>query len=160
MVTLSLTFYLFHDNISPMETPQNQTSEIIAKSWADLEAEGERPVNFIGTPYLDESTVPAEKRGIYETVVAAEHSAIEAEVEAAKTAEAEASQLEREHFLATREQARKDLSDIAVRGSIAASINERPATPAAIGMGTYHDGYMTKSEARDFLEARRNGTPQ
>lgn len=144
-----------------METPQKQTPDITSKSWDELKAQGLSPINFVGAG-LDEATVPDNKRHLYDTVLAAEHSAVEAAAEEAQAAEAQALQDERDKFLAERAKARKDISDIAVRGSLAAAINEQGAKPNAelVSVGTYKDGYMTPREQEAFLDARRNNTPQ
>lgn len=141
-----------------METPQKQTFESSAKSWDELVEAGENPINYIGTPLLDETTVPEEKRDIYDTIIAAEHSAIEAEAESAAASEAAAVQDKRAEFLREREKARHDMSNIAVRGSLAAAINEQPSRrEAVVSVGTYQTGYMSPKEVEDVLEARRNG---
>lgn len=144
-----------------METPQKQTPDTTSKSWDQLKTEGLNPIDFVGAG-LDETTVPEDKRDIYETVLAAEYSAMEAEAENAQTAEAKTLLDEREKFLAERAQARREIADIAVRGSLATAINEQDSKPKTelASVGTYQSGYMTDREREEFLEARRNNTPQ
>lgn len=132
------------------ETHTNTNNKIEPKSWDELE----NPVNYIGTPYLDESTVPDDKQGLYDTVIAAHYSAIDQEREDAAAAELAAAKQDRQKFLAERrEQALARLDTIAVQSAIETNYDNQTAEGPV-----YHvapDGTLiTESEAKDMREAR------
>lgn len=133
-----------------MTSAETPTNNIEPKAWNELE----NPVNYIGTPYLDESTVPDDKKDIYQTVLDAHKSALDQEREDAAAAAQTAAEQDHQRFLAERrEQALARLDTIAVQSAIEKNYdNQQPET------SVYHvapDGTLiTEAEAKDMRAAR------
>jgi len=133
-----------------MTSPETQTNNIEAKPWDELE----HPINYIGTPYLDETTVPEDKKAIYQTVIDAERSAIDQEREDAAAAARKVEADNHQVFLAERRAAAlARLDKIAVQSAIESNL-DNPVTPITVHHAAPDGSFITPAEAEDMRKAR------
>lgn len=139
-----------------MTSHEKQTNNIEAKPWNELE----NPINFVGTPYLDESTVPDEKKPLYDTVLAAHHSAIDQEREDADIAAQAAHEESRQAFLEERrKKALERLDTIAIQTTLESDLDSKtPVEPGPIYYAAPDGSLITEREAQDMREARESRT--
>lgn len=132
-----------------MTSQETPTENKQLKSWDELES----PYDHIGID-LDETTVPPEKQELYETVLAAQHSALDQERENEARAKLEAEAAVRQAFLAERRQAANArLNKVAVQSAVESTI-EDSFTNGPVYHTAPDGSLITPAEAEDMRSAR------